>query len=311
MTAILRAVLSMSAINALSRATGYLRAMVYAAVLGTGAVANAYGASNGIANLIYELFLGGILYSTFIPILVERITTHGEEDARRLTNALLTLILPILTAVAVLGIIFAEPLVTLSTNWTGSEDLSAEAARETLDLTVFFFRFFVVYIIFFGLLSILTGILNAHRRFFLPTFAPVVNNLIAIALFLGYALLAPENPTAAVYLLAATTLGVATMALMLLPTAWRLGYRMRPVFGHPSLLPAMRLAGPVLIFTAGSIGVQFVGQLLATSYNAVPQLYFAFTVFSLPYGIFVIALETALMPELAERYAREDEEGYR
>ena len=311
MSAILRAVLSMSAINALSRATGYARTMVMAAVLGTGVVANAYGASNGIANLIYELFLGGILYSTFIPILVERITTHGEEDARRLTNALLTLILPLLTAVALLGIIFAEPLVTLSTNWTGSEDLSAEAARETLDLAVFFFRFFVVYIIFFGLLSILTGILNAHRRFFLPTFAPVVNNLIAIALFLGYALLAPENPTAAVYLLAATTLGVATMALMLLPTVWRLGYRMRPVFGHPSLLPAMRLAGPVLIFTAGSIGVQFVGQLLATSYNAVPQLYFAFTVFSLPYGIFVIALETALMPELAERYAREDEEGYR
>src|SRR3712207_8327340 len=57
MTAIVRAVLSMSALNALSRATGYLRAMVMAAVLGTGAVANAYGVSNGIANLIYELFL--------------------------------------------------------------------------------------------------------------------------------------------------------------------------------------------------------------------------------------------------------------
>src|SRR3712207_9500878 len=94
MTAILRAVLSMSALNALSRATGYLRAMVMASVLGTGAVANAYGASNGIANLIYELFLGGILYSAFIPLLVERITAHGEEDARRLTNAVLTLILP-------------------------------------------------------------------------------------------------------------------------------------------------------------------------------------------------------------------------
>jgi putative peptidoglycan lipid II flippase len=312
MAAILRAVLSMSAINALSRTTGYLRAMVYAAVLGTGPVANAYGASNGIANLIYELFLGGILYSMFVPLLIGRMTNHGEEDARRLTNALLTLILPILTVVAILGIIFAEPLVNIATEFTGSEELSSQGAQEATDLSVFFFRFFVLYIVFFGLSSVLTGVLNAHRRFFLPTFAPVVNNLFAMACFGGYALLAPTNPEAAVYLLAATTFGVATMALMLVPTAWRLGYRIRPVFGHEALLPAVRLAIPVLVFTTGSIGVQFVGgTLLGSYYGAVAQLYFAFTVFSLPYGVFVIALETATMPELSERYARGDTEGYR
>jgi putative peptidoglycan lipid II flippase len=311
MTTILRAVLSMSAVNVLSRATGYARTMVMAAVLGTGAVANAYGASNNIANLIYELFLGGILYSMFVPLLVERITNHGEEDARRLTNALLTLVLPLLAAVALLGVVFAEPLVYLATDWTGSEELSAEAAQETTDLAVFFFRFFVLYIFFFGLGSVLTGVLNAHRRFFLPTFAPVLNNLFAIACFGGYALLAPRNPAAAIYLLAATTFGVAMMALILLPTAWRLGYRTRPVVGHPSLLPAVRLAVPVLVFTAGSIGVQFVGNLLGTYFSAVPQLGYAFVVFSLPYGVFVIALETALMPELSEKHARGDTDGYR
>jgi putative peptidoglycan lipid II flippase len=311
MTAILRAVISTSVATALSRITGYARTMVMAAILGTGVVANAYGVSNGIANLIYELFLGGILYSIFIPLLVERMTTHGEEDAQRLTNALLTLILPLLAAVAFFGIVFAEPLVSFATEWTSAEELSPEEAQETLDLAVFFFRFFVIYIVFFGLGSILTGVLNAHRRFFLPTFAPVVNNLIAIALFGGYALLAPRHPAAAIYLLAATVFGVATMSLMLLPMVWRLGYKIRPVFGHPSLLPALRLAMPVLVFTAGSIGVQFIAQLLSTSFNAAPQLYYAFTVFSLPYGVFIIALETALMPELSEKHARRDIEGYR
>jgi putative peptidoglycan lipid II flippase len=311
MSAILRAVLSMSAVNALSRATGYLRTMVMAAVLGTGVVANAYGASNGIANLIYELFLGGILYSTFVPILVERMTKHGEEDAQRLTNAVLTLFLPLLAAVALIGIVFAEPIVELMTDYTDSEEISAQQARETNELAVLFFRFFVIYIIFFGLLSVFTGVLNAHRRFFVPTFAPVVNNLFAMALFGGYALLAPRNPEAAIYLLAATTLGVATMALMLLPSAWRLGYKIRPVFGHPALLPAVKLALPVFVFTAGSIGVQFVGLLIGSYFSAVPQLSYAFVVFSLPYGIFVIAIETAVMPELSEKYARGDEEGYR
>jgi putative peptidoglycan lipid II flippase len=140
----------------------------------------------------------------------------------------------------------------------------------------------------------------------------VLNNLITIALFLGYALLAPDNPEGALYLLAATTLSVALMTLVLVPSAWRLGYRPRPVFGHPALLPAARLALPVLLFTVGSLGVQYVGgTLLGSSFAAVPQLYFAFTVFSLPYGVFVIAIETATMPELSERYTREDEEGYR
>lgn len=311
MAAILRAIFSISIATALSRATGYARTMVMAAVLGTGVVANAYGVSNGIANLIYELFLGGILYSTFIPLLVERMTTYGEEDAQRLTNALLTLVLPLLATVALLGIIFAEPLVNFATDWTGSEELSAEAAQETTDLAVFFFRFFVLYIIFFGLGSILTGVLNAHRRFFLPTFVPVINNLIAMALFGGYALLAPRNPEAAIYLLAATTFGVATMSLILLPFAWRLGYKPRPVFGHPSLLPALRLVGPMLVLVAASVGVQYVAQLLSTSFNAAPQLSYAFVVFSLPYGVFVIAIENALMPELSERYARGDTAGYR
>ena len=67
--------------------------------------------------LIYELFMGGILYSIFIPVLVDRITRYGEEDARLLTNALFTLVLPLMLILSLVGIVFAEPLVGLVTNW--------------------------------------------------------------------------------------------------------------------------------------------------------------------------------------------------
>ena len=311
MTGILRAVLSTSIATALSRLTGFLRTTVMAAVLGTGVAAQAYTVSSGLPTLIYDLFMGGILWSIFVPLLVDRMTTHGEEDARRLTNALLTLILPFLAVLTILGIIFAEPLVNLSTNWAGSQDLSSEDAQETFDLAVFLFRFFMLHVFFYGVGTIGTGVLNAHRRFFLPTFVPVLNNLVAIACFLGYALLAPGYPEAAVYLLAATTFGVAVMSLALLPPMYRLGYRLRPVFGHSALLPALRLAGPMLVFVAAGTGVQYVVYKLGTSFNAASELGYAFVVFSLPYGIFIIALETALMPELSERHARRDAEGYR
>jgi putative peptidoglycan lipid II flippase len=312
MAAILRSVLSMSAATTLSRITGYARTMTQAAVLGTGAVANAYTLSNALPTQIYELFMGGLLSSIFVPLLIERLTRHGEEDARRLANALLTLILPFLSIVALLGILFAEPLVALTTAWGLTEDFSRQEAQEVTSLAVLLFRVFALQILFYGVGALATGVLQSHRRFFLPTFAPVLNNLIVIASFVAYALLVRSSPIAAIYTLAVgTTLGVAVMSLVLVPPAWQLGYRPRPILGHPALLAAVRLAGPLFVFVAATVSVQVIANLFGSSFSGVEKLYYAFVIFQLPYGVFVVAISTALMPELSERFTRGDPDGFR
>src|SRR3712207_6715220 len=313
MTGILRSVLSISAATFLSRATGYLRWSAQAAALGAGVVAEAYGLAILLPSLIYELFIGGILYSIFIPVLVDRITGHGEEDARRLTNALFTLVLPLMGLLTLAGIFFAGPLVGLVGAWgEPSADLSAAEVEQAERYAVFFFRVFALQMLFYGITTIATGVLQSHRRFFLPTFAPVLNNLIIIASFALYALLAGTNQTAALYLLASgVTVGVAVMALALVPTMLALGYRPRPQFGHPALLPTARLAGPMVVLVAASVGFQLFGAYLASRFDAVSELNYAFAIFSLPYGVFVVAIATALMPELSEAYSRGDQSGYR
>jgi putative peptidoglycan lipid II flippase len=312
MSAILRSVLSMSAATTLSRITGYARTMTQAAVLGTGVVANAYTLSNALPTQIYELFMGGLLSSILVPLLVERLTRHGEEDARRLTNALLTLVAPFLGVVALLGILLAEPLVALTTAWGPAEGFSRQEAREATSLAVLLLRVFALQVLFYGVGALATGVLQSHRRFFLPTFAPVLNNLIVIASFGAYALLAGRDPDAAIYALAfGTTLGVAVMSLVLVPAAWRLGYRPRPALGHPALFAAARLAGPVFVFVAATVGVQVVANLLGSRFGGVEKLFYAFVVFQLPYGVFVVAIATALMPELSERFTRGDPDGFR
>src|SRR3712207_3744722 len=279
MAAILRPVLSMSAATALSRITGYARTMTQAATLGTGAVANAYTLSNALPTQIYELFMGGLLSSIFVPLLVERLTRQGEEDARRLTNALLTLILPFLGVLALLGIFFAEPLVALTTAWGPAEDFSRQEAQQATSLAVLFFRVFALQILFYGVGALATGVLQSHRRFFLPTFAPVLNNLTVIASFGAYALLVRSSPIAAIYTLAfGTTLGVALMSLILVPPAWRLGYRPRPILGHPALLAAVRLAGPLFVFVAATVGAQGVANLLGSLYGGVEKVFYAFVI---------------------------------
>lgn len=304
---------SMSAMTTLSRVTGYIRTMIQAAVIGSGTVVSeAYTFSNTLPNQIYELFMGGLLSSIFIPLLVQRLTRYGEEDARRLTNALITLIVPFLTVVAVLGIVFASPLVNLITDWNASGNLSPEEARKTTDLAVLLFRVFALQILFYGTGALAMGVLNSHRRFILPNFVPVLNNLTVIASFVGYILIFPRNHVAAIYLLAGgTTLGVAVMPLVMLPAVWRLGYRLRPAYGHPSLLPAARLAAPMLIFVAASVGIQVAVGLFGSSLGGVSDLWYAFSIFQLPYGVFAVAVATALMPELSERFTRGDTEGYR
>ncbi len=286
--------------------------MVFAAVFGTTVVAQAYTVSSLLPSLIYELFLGGIFYSIFIPILLDRITHHGEEDARNLTNALLTVALPLLAVVSVVGIVFADSIVGLATDWSDSEDLSPQETQRMLDLAALLFRIFVLQMLFYGINTIGTGVLQAHRRFFLPTFAPVLNNLIVVASFIAYALIAPRNETLAIYVLAVgASLGVAVMAFALVPTMWRLGYKPRVQFGHPALAHAARLAGPMLVLVAASVGLQFIANYFATSFNAATELGLAFVVFSLPYGIFVVAVVTALMPELSEQHSRGDLASYR
>jgi putative peptidoglycan lipid II flippase len=312
MATILRSALSMSVATTLSRITGYARTMVQAAVLGTGAVANAYTLSNALPTQLYELFMGGLLSSIFVPLLVERLTRYGEDDARRLTNALLSAILPFLGFVVLVACVFAGPLVNLVTAWSPAEGFSREEAREATSLAVLLFRVFALQILFYGVGAVATGVLNSHRRFFLPTLAPVLNNLFVIASFAAYALIVGSSPMAAIYVLASgTTLGVAVMSLVLVPPAWRLGYRPKVTFGHPALLAALRLAAPVLIFTAATVSVQMAVNLFGSRFGGVEKLYYAFVIFQLPYGVFVVAIATALVPELSERFTRGDPDGFR
>ena len=142
MSAILRAVLSMSAATGLSRIAGFVRTVVQAATLGTGVVAGAYTLSNTLPNQIFELFAGGLLSSIFVPILVERLSRHGAEDAHHLTDALLTILLPLLALVVLVGVVFAGPLIEATTAWTASESSSREQAEQTSDLAVLLFRVF-------------------------------------------------------------------------------------------------------------------------------------------------------------------------
>ena len=82
-----------------------------------------------------------------------------------------------LSAITLLTMLFAPAIVGLYTTRL-PHNAAGEAER---DLATFFLRWFMPQIVFYGLGAVASGLLNAHRRFAAPMFAPILNNLTVIA----------------------------------------------------------------------------------------------------------------------------------
>jgi putative peptidoglycan lipid II flippase len=308
----------MSVGTALSRLTGFLRlaAMAYALGVAESRLADAYNVANTTPNIVYDLALGGIISSVFIPVFVERLENEGRDQAWHTARAVLTLAVLVLGTVALLGIVLSGPIIRLYTYRASGPQ--AEAARE---LASFFLKWFMPQILLYGLgAGVATGLLNAHRRFAAPMYAPILNNLIAMATFFTFAALPggtrPDTVTDLQrYVLAiGTTLGVLGMTAALWPSLRALGFRFRWTLdlADAGLRRIVRLAGwaffYVVINQAGLLVVIILAASVQGGYTAYAS---AFIFFQLPYAIFAVSIMTALLPTLSSRWSDGDRVTFR
>lgn len=303
----------------LSRLTGFLRLTAMTAALGVtvSSLGSIYTVANLTPNIVYELILGGILTSVFVPVFVGRLETHGVGDARDVANRIITLVLVILVAVAALGALFAEQIIRLYLVSVDTADRDAQ-----IQLGVFFLRWFVPQIVFYGVGAVAIGLLQAHRRFAAPMFAPILNNLVVIGTFIAYAVVRGSRPPVVegitdaerTVLAIGTTLGVVVMTMALWPSIRSIGYRVRLRLGwrHEAVRRLVRLAAWVALYVAANQLAYVVVIVLNNRFDAGPQIYTtAFIVFQLPHAIFAVSIFTALLPGMSERWAAGHPEGVR
>ncbi|MFN2544381.1 MAG: murein biosynthesis integral membrane protein MurJ [Actinomycetota bacterium] len=300
----------------LSRVTGFLRLSAMAAALGVGTVywrTDAYNVANNTPNIIYELVLGGILTSVFVPVFVEWTAKHGRDEAWQVARSVLTIATVVLGAIMVVAIVAAPWIVRLYTLNAHGPD----AVRER-ELATFFLRWFMPQIVFYGLGAVVTGLLNAHRRFAVPMFAPILNNLIVIATMILFAVLrhAPHHgvTTAQRYVLAiGTTLGVVAMTVGLWPSLRRIGFRFRwrLDWTSPAVRRIARLAAWVFLYVAVNQVGLLVVIVLAAGHTEYTAYISAFTFFQLPHAIFAVSIMTALLPSLSAQWAANDTAAFR
>lgn len=294
----------MSVGTVLSRVTGLLRLVAIVAALGVAEsrLPDTYNLANTAPNIIYELVLGGILTSVFVPVFVELLEKEGRDRAWQVVSAIINISLVVLIAITVIGIV-AAPLIA---KFYAVRCVGCGLRQQ--EVLTFLLRLFIPQIIFYGLTAMTAGLLNAHKRFGAPMYTPVLNNLAVIALFVAFHQAVPmltlESVTTSqlVIIGAGTTAGVVLMALAQLPFLRGLGtYQLSFSLKHPAIRKLAGLSvfviGYVITNQIGYLIVQWLANKQQGGYSAYVS---AFIFFLLPQGLFAVSIFTALLPGMSE-----------
>ncbi len=279
----------------LSRITGFARTWAMAYALGATFLSSSYQVANNLPNMLYELVMGGMLVTAFLPVYVSVKKKLGKTEGNIYASNLLTLVVLVLGIVAFIGILFPQAIIYTQSFYSD---------QQTMTTAVLLFQFFAIQTIFYGGSSIFSGLLNANRDYLWSSIAPVFNNLMVIATFILYAVLAPQNPDWALYIIAiGNPLGVFIQMMIQVPALKRNGIVLKPRidFRDPYLKETLQLGVPaflVMIFSFITVSVMNAAS-YAFADNGPSIIVYARLWYTLPYSFLAIPITTELFTELS------------
>ena len=298
----------MTGLIIVSRITGFARTWVMGIAFGVSYLASSYNIANNLPNMLYELVMGGMLVTAFLPVYMEARRSGGREAANAYVSNLLSVLLVILGGISLLAIVFAPALIWTQSFMSGGEEM---------DVAVYFFRFFAIQVLFYGVGSVFSGVLNAHRDYFWSNFAPILNNVVVIASFAAFpALEAISSDLAVTVLAVGTTLGVFVQMACQIPALAKYGLRprFRVDLADPRLRKTVSLGVPTLVATACTFvtaSVQNSAALAVQPGTGASVIAYARLWYTLPYALISVSLNTALYTELARDAANDDDDAVR
>lgn len=306
----------------LSRLTGFIRAVLAVALLGTTLLADTYNVANTMPNILYNLLVGGALTAIFVPQLVRSFS--DDDGGEGFASRLVTTISLILLGLVAIGVIFAPALVKLY-----APEFSTPGFENANQIAIEFTRYCLPQIFFLGLFTMLGQVANARGSFAPLMWAPIANNLVVIAIFAAFlhfhsAISIGTITSAQIQLLGwGTTLGIVIQALILVPVVRKSGIRLRLKFGVAGLGKSFGLAAWTLVYVLISqlgylVTVNVATSAAVRSAQAGIETGVGFTPFTsayyimlLPYSIVTISIVTALIPTLSRLAIDRDLEGVR
>ena len=290
----------------ISRITGFGRTWIMAFALGQSVLSGAYAVANNLPNLLFELVAGGLLVTAFLPVYLSVKNKLGQKQANAYASNIFTLLVIALGITSVICMAFPSAIITTQ-NFLTDLDNSPHA--------VLLFQFFAIQIVFYGISALLSGLLDANRDYLWSAIAPVANNVILISTFLIYAVVAPNNPTAALYVIAiGNPLGVFAQMALQWPALKKHGIRLnfRIDLKDPALRETISLGIPtfiVMIATFAIVSVQTAAANAFLPWEGASVIAYSRLWFTLPYAFLAVPITTTLFTEISHLYSAENKAG--
>ncbi len=294
-----RKILSVGGFTLLSRLSGFLRDIVLAAVLGAGALMDAFSVALRLPNHFRAIFGEGAFNQAYIPSFTRIRQQAGAASAAVFSNRVFTLIVIVQVALLAVALPFMPEIVRLLAPGFADDP-------QRFELAVALTRITFPYLAFITLVTLLSANLNAIDRFAAAAAAPILLNICLIAA-LAIAFLFPNAAYAA-------ALGVAAAGLLewllLAFAARRAG--VAAALTRPRLDADMKAFlkafGPAVIGSAGVQIALFADTIIASLLpaGAYAALYYAERLYQLPIGVIAIGVGTVLLPTMSRFIASGD-----
>ena len=222
----------MAAGTLVSRFLGFAKTWMLGAALGLGSTVNdTFINANNLPNLIFLLVAGGVFNAVLVPQIIK--ASKGPDRGADYISRLLTLAVLVLLTLTALVTLAAPMVIDLTTQGYSPQQKS---------LAVTFAFYCLPQIFFYGLYALLTQVLNANGAFGPAMWAPILNNVVAIAglgMFIWILGANNTNPHTLdnwgpfqTFLIAGfSTVGVLAQTAILLVPVIRLRLGLRPRFG--------------------------------------------------------------------------------
>ena len=298
--------------NVVSRILGFISAIILARTLGTvGAGADTFALANQLPNNIYAIVAGGVLSAVLVPHIVK--AGLDRDGGQSFINKIVTLGFVIFLAVAVLATLLAPALVALYAQSGG--DGGRGFSPEEIALAVAFAYWCLPQVLFYALYSLLSEVLNARKVFGPFTWAPALNNIVAMTGLVIFGVLFPGRDTSdalewtssMVTLLAGSaTAGVAAQAFILFLFWRRAGLSFRPDFRWRGVGLARTgravswMLGMILVAQIAGVVQANVASLAAGGdAPSLAILRFSWLIFMLPHSVVAVSLATAYFTRMS------------
>jgi putative peptidoglycan lipid II flippase len=310
----------MAAGTVVSRLSGFVRSTLLVAALGVSLHADIFTIANTIPNMLYILLAGGVFNAVLVPQLV-RAMRNDPDGGDAYTNRVVTLAGIFLAIVTVLLVIAAPQVMSLMLNEQYSEPALAEQRQSAID----FARFCLPQVFFYGMFVLVGQILNSRRRFGPMMWAPIANNVIAVAVLVIYLMVSGPATTAEqvgpfttqqeLLLGLGSTAGIVAQFLILIPYLRAAGYRYRPRFDfrNAGLGHTLRLGIWTVLFVIVNQVAYVVVVRLASGGTAgggdgtgITIYSNAFLIVMVPHAIVTVSLATAVLTRLSSQAAESD-----